>query len=141
MEGYVREPRRLSGKALGSAPSGTGTILACGVCTLVANQEHRVARLPCGEGNHITHARCVLVAVRCGGTRRGKQAPLVCSERGCGDHYGKRGVLDAAVQADPGLRDAAAVLKGRPEENDKGHRQGLYKIVWYTLRQSIPGRN
>lgn len=30
------------------------------------------------------------------------------------------------VQANPGLRDAAVALRGRLEEDDKGHRQGLY---------------
>ena len=39
---------------------------------------------------------------------------------------GRREALEAAVQADPGLRDAAVVLTGRPEEDDEGHRQGLY---------------
>ena len=52
-------------------------------------------------------------------------APLVCSERGCGARHGIREALEAAVQADPGLRDAAVVLTGRPEEDGEG-RQGLY---------------
>ena len=63
---------------------------------------------------------------RSGGARRGTQAPLVCSERGCGARHGTREALDAAVQTDHGLQDAAAALRGRPEEDDEGHRQGLY---------------
>ena len=77
------------------------------------------------DGNHATHARYRLVVVRSGGARSGAQAPLVCGERGRGARHGRRETLDAAVQADPGHRHAAAALLGRPEE-DEGHRQGLY---------------
>ena len=66
------------------------------------------------------------LAAGSGGARRGTQAPLVCSERGCGGRHGRRDALDAAVQADSGVRDAAVAVSGRPEEGDKGHRQRLY---------------
>ena len=52
--------------------------------------------------------------------------PFGCSERGCGARHGRREALEAAIQADPGLRDAAVALTGRPEEDDQGHRQELY---------------
>ena len=68
------------------------------------------------------HARCVLVAVRSGEVRKEAQASLVCSKRGCGARHGRREALDAAVQADPGVRVAAASLRRRPEEDDEGHR-------------------
>ena len=65
--------------------------------------------------------------------------PLVCSKRGCGARHGRREALDSAVQADPGLRDAAAALRERPEEDDEGHRQGLY-YPWdkYSLGVADP---
>ena len=90
------------------------------------NQGHRVVRLPCGDENHVLHARCVLLAVRSGGAQRGIQAPFVCSERGCGARHGRREVLEAVAQVDPGLLNAAVALTARPEEDDEGHRQGLY---------------
>ena len=68
----------------------------------------------------------MLVVVRSGGARRGTQAPLVYSERGCGARHRRREALDAVVRADPGLRDTAAALRGRPEEDDEGYCQGLY---------------
>ena len=77
--------------------------IACGVCTAAVNQGHRVVRLPCGDENHVIHARCVLIAVRNRGAQRGVQTPFACSERGCGASHGRRGPLEAAVQADPGL--------------------------------------
>ena len=61
--------------------------------------------------------------------------PFGCSERGCGARHGRREALEAAIQADPGLRDAAVALKGRPEEDDEGHLQGLY----YPWDQNILG--
>ena len=94
-----------------------------------------MVRLPCGDENHAIHARCMLVAVRSGGAQRGIQAPFGCSERGCGVRHLRREALEAAVQADPGLRDAAVALTGRPEEDDEGHRQGLY----YALDQDSLG--
>ena len=85
-----------------------------------------MVRLPAGAENHVTHARCILMAVRSGGARRGTQAPLPCSERGCGARFGRREALDAVVRADPDLRDTATALRGRPEEDDEGYCQGLY---------------
>ena len=67
--------------------------------------------------------------------QRGVQAPFVCSESRCGARHGRREGLEAAVQADPGLRDAAVALTGRPEEDNEGHRQGLY----YTWDQDSLG--
>ena len=84
-----------------------------------------MVRLPSGDGNHVAHARCVLVTVRSDGAQRGIQEPLVCSDRGCGAHNGRRKALDAAVQADPDLRDAPVSLRGGPEEDVKGQGHGL----------------
>ena len=90
--------------------------------------------LPCGDGNHILHSRCVLVAVRSGGAQRGIQAPLVCSERRYGARHGRREALDTAVQADPSLRDAAVALRGGPKrttrDTAKGSTTPETKIVW-----------
>lgn len=61
-----------------------------------------------------------------GGGAKGVQAPLACSECECGARHERREALDAAVQADPGLRDAAAALRGRSEAGDEGYRKGLY---------------
>lgn len=83
-----------------------------------------MVRLPYGDGNDVI-ARCVLVAVRDGAVQRGAQEPIVCSERGCRAHRGKREAFDAAVQADSGLRDEAAAFRGRPEEDDEGYHEGL----------------
>ena len=58
--------------------------------------------------------------------RKGGHRRRLCGERGCGARHGRREALDAAAQADPGIRDAAAALRGRPEQDDEGHRQGLY---------------
>ena len=64
-----------------------------------------------------------LVAIRRGGRRSGAQEPpLVCGECGCRARHERREALDAAVQADSSLGDAAAVLKGTPEEDDEGRR-------------------
>ena len=73
--------------------------------------------------------------VRSGGAQRGIQEPLVCSKRGCGAPHGRRETLEATVPAAPGLRDAIVHLTGRPEEDDEGHRQGLY----YPWDQDILG--
>ena len=56
------------------------------------------------------HGPCVMNAVK----RGGAWAPLLC---GAG-HYGRREALEAAVQADPRLRAAAAKLGGRPHDGE-----------------------
>ena len=68
------------------------------------------------------HARCVANAVR----RGGAQAPLLCRARGCTVCNGGREVLEAAVQADPGLRVTAAGLRGRHDDGEEERRDGLY---------------
>ena len=125
MRGGGAETQRGSSR-LRASLGGNHEHIACGVCTAAINQGHRVVRLPCGDGNHVLHARSVLVAVRSAGARRWIQAPFVCSERGCGARHGRREALEAAVQADPGLRDAAVALTGRPREDNERHRQGFY---------------
>ena len=100
--------------------------ITCGVSTAAVNQGHRVVRLPCGYGHHIINARCVLAVVSSSRAQWGAQAQLVCSKHGCGTDSGRREALDAAVQADAGLRDAAGALRARPEEHDEGYREGFH---------------
>ena len=98
MEGCVEKlQRQRESSRLRASLGGNDERIACGVCTAAVNQGHRVVRLPCGNGNHVIHATCVLVAVRSNGAQRGMQAPLVCSERGREACHGRREALDAAV--------------------------------------------
>ena len=80
-----------------------------------------VGALPCGN-RHVMHARCVVNAVRRGGAR----APLLCGASACTARNGKREALEAAVQADPGLRITAVGLGGRLDEGEEGRINGLY---------------
>ena len=68
-------------------------------------------------------------------------------EHECGARHRRPEALEAAVQADPGIRDAAVALTGRPEEGNEGHRQGLYypwDQRWFgggrSLRQHVLDR-
>ena len=93
VEGYVggaAETQRESAR-LGAYLGGNHERITCGICTTAVIQGHRVVRLPRGDGKHVTHARCVLVESRSERGRRQTQAPLVCSERGCGSRHGKTG--------------------------------------------------
>ena len=67
------------------------------------------------------HARCVVNAVG----RGGAQAPLICGARGCTVRHGRREAIEAAVQADPGLRVTAAGLGGRPDDGEEERPDGL----------------
>ena len=57
--------------------------ITSGVYTAAANQELRVVRLPCEDGNSVIHVRCVLVQ-RSGGAQREAQAPLSAARVGAG---------------------------------------------------------
>jgi len=92
----------------------------CGGCRATIARRHRVVGLPCGR-QHAMHARCVVNAAR----RGGAQVPLLCGARGCTARHGRREALEAAVQADPGLRVTAAGLGGRPDDREDGRRDGL----------------
>ena len=76
--------------------------------------------LPCGH-RQVFHARCLVNAVRRGGV----QAPLLCVARGCTVRHGRREALEAAVQADPGLRATAVGLGGIPSDDEEGRLHGL----------------
>ena len=67
------------------------------------------------------HARCVVNAVR----RSGAQAPLLCGATSCTARHGRREALEAAVQADPGLRVTAVGLGGIPDDGEDGPLHGL----------------
>lgn len=69
-----------------------------------------VAGLPCRPD---VHGPCVVNRVR----RGGAWAPLLCGAKKHAVHYGRREALEAAVQADPRLRAAAAKLGGRPHDD------------------------
>ena len=90
------------------------------VCIAAVNQEHRMVRLPCGDGNPVVHASGALVADRSGGVQRRTQGPLVCSERGWEARHGRREALDAPVQADPGLRRCSRRPKGEAQRCRRG---------------------
>ena len=75
---------------------------------------------PCGR-QHAMHARCVVNAVR----RSGAQASLICGARGCAVRHGRREAIEAAVQADPGLRVTAAGLGGRSDDGEEERQDGL----------------
>ena len=52
--------------------------------------------------------------------RGGAQAPLLCGARGCTVRHGRWEALEAAVQADPGLRATAVGLGGIPNDGEEG---------------------
>lgn len=76
--------------------------------------------LPCGH-RYFLHGRCVVEAIR----RGGSHAQLICGTRGCTSHHGKRESLEAAGQADPGLRYIVEGLGGRPDNNWSEQREGF----------------
>ena len=81
------------------------------------------------------HARCVVNAAR----RGGAQAPLLCGARGCTARHERRQSLEAAVQADLGLRVTAAGLEGRPDDREDGRRDGLL-YPWDQKTLGIAGQ-
>ena len=121
------------GEGGGSAPGSVTQLLAfiaddhsntsCGGCKTTISRGHRVVGLPCGR-QHATHARWVVNAVG----RGGAQASFLCGARGCTIRHGRREAIEAAVQADPGLRVTAAGLRGRPDDGEEERRDGLYNL-------------
>ena len=99
----------------------------CGGCRAAAAHGHRVVGLPCGH-RHIMRVRCVVEAIRTSGSH----AQLICGTRGCTARHGRRESLEAAVQADPGLRVTVAGLGERPD-NNWGERR---EEVCYPLDQN-----
>ena len=70
----------------------------CAGCRAAVAPRHRVVGLPCGR-RHVMQTRYVVDPIGLGGS----PAQLMCGTRGCTAHHGRRGSLEAAVQADPGL--------------------------------------
>ena len=68
---------------------------------------------PCG---HPTHARCVATNLETGGER----SLFECRAAGCGAQHPRRQNLEAANQADPGLRRRADWFKGGPADAPSG---------------------
>ena len=77
-------------------------------------------------------SRCTQVV---NAVRRGRaQASLLCGARGCTVRHERREAIEAAVQADPGLRVTAAGLGGRPDDGEEERRDGLcYPLDQTTL--------
>ena len=132
------------GEGGGPAPGGVTQLRAfiadehsgtsCGGCRAANARVHRVVGLPCGR-QHAMHARCVVNAVERGGT----QTPLLCGARGCKVRHGRRKEIEAAVQADPGLRETAAGLGGRPDDGEEERWDGLcYSWDQNTLGNAGP---
>ena len=53
-------------------------------------------------------------------TNGGAQAPLICGARSCTTRHGRREALEAAVQADPGLRVTAVAIGWIPDDGEDG---------------------
>ena len=125
-EGRVGGGEREGGEGGGPAPGSVTQLrtfiaddhsgTSCGGCRAAIARGHQVVGLPCGR-QHAMHARCVVNAVR----RGGAQTSLLCGARGCTVRHGRREAVEAAVQADPGLRVTAA----RPDDGVKERRNGL----------------
>ncbi len=98
----------------------------CGGCSEQINQGHRVVELPC---RHVIHARCVLSSLE----RGGAHALLECRVAGCGTQHPRQDNLEAAVQADPGLRQRAERLIRGLNEVPSGGR------MLYNWNQDSPG--
>ena len=82
--------------------------VASGVRHFTLQLGQRAVRFPCGQGRHVLHARCVVEDL----ARGVAPAPLRCPAVSCGAQHPTRDALEAAVQADPGLRNRAARLGG-----------------------------
>lgn len=96
--------------------------VVCGGCRGAVAREHRVVKkLPCGH-RHVMHARCLVKAMR----RGGSHAQPIFGTRGCTGRHGRRGSLEAEVQADPGLHVTVAGLGRRPDTNRGERREELY---------------
>ncbi len=83
---------RSAGPTLRRTPDTT-----CGGCSEVVTSGHRVVRQSCG---HVYHARCIIHHFE----RSGARSNFVCGTQGCGQRHPRRETIDAAMQADAGLR-------------------------------------
>ena len=109
--------------------------VASGVRHFTLQLGQRAVRFPCGQGRHVLHARCVVEAL----ARGGAPAPLSCPAVSCRSQHPRRDVLEAAVQADPGLRKLAARIRGGAA-GDVDLR-GLWNGVDQNSRSEAPPRD
>ena len=103
----------------------------CGENRAAVSRGHRVVGLPCGH-RHVMHARCVAEAMG------GSHVQLICGTRGCTGHHRRRELLEAAVQANPGLRVAVAGLRRRPD-NSWGERREELCYPWDQTSLGLAG--
>ena len=119
----------------GTRPSaflgGTRGGLACGVCGIPLQLGHRAVRFPCGQGRHVLHARYVVEVL----ARGAAPAPLRRPAFNCGAQNPRRDALEAAVQADPGLRNRAGRMGGGTIGDDDLRSRGL----WYGWDENSLG--
>ena len=94
-------------------PGHTRRDLMCRICRVTLQPGHRAVRFPCGQGLYVLvlvlHARCVVEAL----ARGAAPAPLRCPPVKCGAQHPRLDALEAAVEADSGLRIGAARWEGR----------------------------
>ena len=102
-----------------------------GICGLTLQLGHRVVRFPCGQGRNALHVRCEFETL----ARSQAPAPLHCPTANCGDQHPRRDALEAAVLADPGLRNRARRM-GRGNIGDEGLRT---RRLWYGWDQNSLG--
>ena len=74
-----------------------------GVCRVAPRLGHQAVRYPGGQGRHVFHARWVVETL----ARGVAPAPLCRPAVSCIAQHPRRDALEAAVQADPGLRNRA----------------------------------
>ena len=130
--GSPRAPGMSSGN--GTRPSaflGDTRGVACGVCGITLQFGHRAVRFPCEQGRHVLHARCVVEAL----ARGASPATLRCPAVNCGAQHSRRDTQEAAVQADPGLRNRAGKIGGGTTGDEDLRSRG----VWYGWDQNSLG--
>ena len=105
--------------------------VVCGVCWVPLQLGHRAVLFPCGQGRYVLHARYVVETL----ARVAAPGPLRCPAVNCGAQHPRRDALEAAVQADPGLRNRAARMGGGTASDEDLRNQGL----WYGRDQNSLG--
>ena len=130
-EGAPRAP--VGGPRSGECPraflGNTQGDVACGVCRVRLQLGLRAVRFPCGQGRHVLHARYVVEALG----RSMSPAPLRCPAVRCRAQHPRRDALEAALQADAGLRNRAARMGG-----GTAGEVGL-RGLWYGWNQNSLG--
>ena len=105
--------------------------MACGICRLTLHLGHRAVRYSCGQGRHVLHARCVVEAL----ARSAAPESLRCPTVNCRAQHPIRDALEAAVQADPGLRSRARRMGGGTIGDEDLRSRG----PWYGWDQNSLG--